>query len=94
MRTFAALDPGLFAYALDPFVGANRLVARLAGLSAFKAARMDVLAAAKEAAEDCDFRFRRRPMIDDPIMWRPDCDLFENHEVMPSWPPLRHPFKV
>jgi hypothetical protein len=94
MPTIAALDPGLFAYALDPFVGANRLVARLAGLSAFKSARMDVLAPTKEAAEDRDFRFRRRPMIDDPIVRRPDCELFEDHEVTPSRPPLRLPFEV
>ena len=68
MRTIAALNSGLFADPMDPFVGANRLIARLAGPSAFEAARIDVVAATKEGAEQSDFRFGRRSMIDNPVV--------------------------
>ena len=33
----------------------------------------------KEGAEKRDFRFRRRPMIDSPVVWDLDRELFEEH---------------
>jgi hypothetical protein len=64
MRTIATFDPGFLANTLNPFVAADRLIACLARLSAFKPAWIDVLAPTKESTEQGDFRFRRRPMID------------------------------
>jgi hypothetical protein len=85
MRAIGAFDPGFFAHALDPFIGAYRLIACLARLSALKAAWVNVFAPAKEGAEKSDFRFRRRPMVDSSIMRRLDHQLFEGHG------PAHHP---
>ena len=61
---FGALDPGLLAEAADPFVGAGRLIAGLAGPSALKAAGIDVVASTKERAEKRDLGLCRRMVID------------------------------
>ena len=80
MRTIAALDTGLLADSLNPFIGADRLVARLASPSTFKAAWVDVIAAiAKEGAEQCDLRFRRRSMTNRLVVLNMDCELSSNH---------------
>ena len=61
---FGALDPGLLAEAADPFVGAGRLIAGLAGPSALKAAGIDVVASTKERTEKGDLGLCRRMVID------------------------------
>ena len=79
MRTIAAFDPGLFAHSLRPFIGANRLIARLSRPSALEAAWIDVFAPTKEGMEKSDLRFRRRSMIDNPVVRDLDRELFEDH---------------
>jgi hypothetical protein len=80
MRTIATLHAGFLTYPPYPFIRAGRLIACLARPSAFKAARIDVFAAAKESAKQGDFRFRRRPMIDHRTGRHVDCELSRNHE--------------
>ena len=53
--TFEALDAGLLAQAADPFVGASRLVATPASLSALEPTGINILAPAEQRAEQVDF---------------------------------------
>src|SRR6266446_1136172 len=80
VRTIAALDSGLFAYSPYQFVGASRLIARPSGPSAFKSARIDIFAAAKERMEQSNLRFRRRSMID-PVVRSMDRELSGDHRL-------------
>jgi hypothetical protein len=49
------------------------------GASTFKAAWIDVCAAAKERAEQSNFCFRRRPIIDYPASRSVERELLEHH---------------
>ena len=55
--TFRTLDARLFADALNPFVGTGRRVSGLAGLAADEPARIDIVAAAEQRAEESDLCF-------------------------------------
>jgi hypothetical protein len=51
--------PRLLTDAAHPFIPAGRGVARLAGLAAFEASRIDVLASSEEGTEEGDLVLRR-----------------------------------
>ena len=53
--TFEAFDAGLLAQAADPLVGASRLVATPACLSALESTGIHILAPAEQRAEQADF---------------------------------------
>ncbi len=55
MLTLRAFDFRLFAYAFDPLIRAGRRVARLACLSAFKAAWIHIFTTAEERANSAIF---------------------------------------
>jgi len=63
MWAITTFDPRLLTYSPHPFVSANRLIAGPSGLSAFKSAGIDILAAAEERSEETNFFRRRRAMI-------------------------------
>jgi hypothetical protein len=64
MRTFGALDTRLLAYAANPLVRAGGCVTGLTGLAAFKATRIDVLAATEQRAKQASLCVDRRLVID------------------------------
>ena len=64
MRAQRALDPGLLADALDPFVRAGWGIAGLAGLPALEPPRVDVLAAAEQRAEEGNLGRCRRMLAE------------------------------
>jgi hypothetical protein len=49
--------------------------------STFKTTRIDIRAATKESAEQGDFHFRRRPMIDHRVVPNMDRELCRNHRL-------------
>ena len=53
--TLEAFDAGLLAQPADPFVGASRLVATPASLSALEATGINILAPTEQRAEQVDF---------------------------------------
>ena len=64
VRAFGAFDPGLLAHAADPFVRTGGRIAVLARPAALEPARIDVLAAAEQRAEQPDLGVRWRLAID------------------------------
>ena len=64
VRAVAALDPRLFTDAADPLVAAGRGVAGAAGLLAFEAPRVDILAAFEQRAEERDLIDGRAEGVD------------------------------
>lgn len=63
MRTFGALDFGLFADAAHPFIGARRCVSGLPCLAALEPPRIDILAATEERTEQRDLLLGRGGLI-------------------------------
>ena len=63
----SALDPALVAQVSNPLVCARGLVTIFACYSAFKTAGIDVVASAKEIAEQGNLGCRWRMMINDPF---------------------------
>ena len=57
MLTLRAFDFRLFAYAFDPFIRADRRVARLTRPPTFKAARINIFTTAEKRSEQCDLVF-------------------------------------
>jgi hypothetical protein len=55
VRALGAPDPAFFAEALNPLVRASWLIAGCTCFPALETARIDVIASAKEAAEQADF---------------------------------------
>jgi hypothetical protein len=64
VSAITTFNPRLLTYSPHPFVSANRLIAGPSGLSAFKSAGIDILAAAEERSEESDFSRWWRAMID------------------------------
>jgi hypothetical protein len=53
--TLEAFHAGLLAQPANPFVGASRLVATLAGLSALESTRVNIFSPTEQRAEEVDF---------------------------------------
>src|SRR5262249_21357674 len=81
-------DPRLLTYSPHPFISANRLLAGHSGLTAFKSAGIDILAAAEERSEESDFFRWRRPMID-PIVREVAGDHRQARHLQVGDPPSR-----
>jgi hypothetical protein len=64
MGTVAAFDAWLLADPANPLVRTGRGIAGLARLAAFESARVDILAASKERAEQRDLLAGRRLLAD------------------------------
>ena len=65
MRTLRAFDFRLFAYTLDPFMGACGSIPGFPGLAALKAPWINIVATAEERPEECDLVLRGRTMMDE-----------------------------
>ena len=85
VRALGALNSWLFAYALNPFVGADRRVSRFPGLSALKTTRIDVVSSTEKGTEKGDLgRWQRLTInrISFLIQW--DIELLEDYCVVLS----------
>jgi hypothetical protein len=78
MVTLRALDPRLLTHAANPLVRARRGVARLAGLSALEASRIDGFATPEQRAEEGDLVLRRGLLVDVNLLCS-HCSVLADH---------------